>query len=896
MSTQNNNSGITDDEIKRAKDYADALDKLKASISGVNSKLPEFSDGLQAGLKALGEKLPDVIDSITKLNAQNKELAASGQKPVSILSQLASSMFSWNSLISVGVTLLATYSGAIISWVSELIKGETRLTALGKVMKDTKIIMEAVNQSRSQGLQNAQPELAHLKLLYNATQNQNLASKERKKALDEIRDLYPDYFKGISNETILNGNATKQYNDLTNAIIAASRARAAEEIMTKNQVRQLGNDDKLTGLAAKLKQYEAQLKIAQKENEDVVSHPVIGGSSFAPGSDSREQAAYSKLSEIQDRRNELKKTVADITTDSKLLDGQNKALIKSVSDYTEKYGIKVITGLKTTESVRQQSLKTGNKDTTDYLSEAEKIRKDSLTRQLKTTFDAYGTEALAENKRYKQEVEGLNTLFDKKHISAEEYNKVNLQLESEHRNNLSQIIEKYNREDKVKAEQAQQELIALQNKGMAEGAEKQKNILIQQKNENLQLIQKSDDEIISQQQKLKIQMALAVAAGYQNDIVDLKKQLEAKENLLTINKDKRVEIEKQTQVELAKIDAESVKNEKLKKDQQAINQDQANVDGADSPSAKLAAEKQLIWDKAQYEIDTAEGNSVKIKEIETKRNKDIAALDKQNQKQRAEQAIQITQQVASAAFSLISNSIKSASEAKIKGLENDKARELSNTNLTKTQKTAIEAKYKKKENDEKIKAFKAEQKIQIAQAVINGAIAITKTLATTGMPFAIPLIAADVAMTAIQIATIASQKPPQFARGGRFVSDGRGALLPGYSRTDNTNAYLRSGEAVVVSEAMRNPWARNLVSAINVAHGGRDFSMRNPGNGYAIGGIYTDGGNTNRYYNQPVNDVKELANTIAYQMINNFPPIYVDVKDVNNQQNILAQTVDRVNL
>jgi hypothetical protein len=120
--------------------------------------------------------------------------------------------------------------------------------------------------------------------------------------------------------------------------------------------------------------------------------------------------------------------------------------------------------------------------------------------------------------------------------------------------------------------------------------------------------------------------------------------------------------------------------------------------------------------------------------------------------------------------------------------------------------------------------------------------------------------------------------------------------LPGYSRTDNTNAYLRSGEAVVVSEAMRNPWARNLVSAINVAHGGRDFSMPNTGRGYAIGGIFTDGGNANRYYNQPVNDIKDMANTLAYQMINNFPPIYVDVKDVNNQQNILAQTVNRVNL
>ena len=258
--------------------------------------------------------------------------------------------------------------------------------------------------------------------------------------------------------------------------------------------------------------------------------------------------------------------------------------------------------------------------------------------------------------------------------------------------------------------------------------------------------------------------------------------------------------------------------------------------------------------------------------------------------------LQTAQQVSNSAFSILQNSIKSQSTAKIKQLETQKDAELKNSSLTSSQKQAIEEKYKKKEADEKTKAFKAEQRASILQAVINGALAITKVTAQSGIlgAFVIPGIIAE---TAIQVATIAAQKTPQYAKGGlHYKSDGKGALLPGYSRTDNTNAYLRSGEAVVVSEAMRDPWARNLVSAINVAYGGRDFSMSNPGRGYAIGGIFTDGGNSNRYYNQPMNDQKDLANTIAYQMINNFPPVYVDVKDINNQQNILAQTVNRVNL
>lgn len=327
-----------------------------------------------------------------------------------------------------------------------------------------------------------------------------------------------------------------------------------------------------------------------------------------------------------------------------------------------------------------------------------------------------------------------------------------------------------------------------------------------------------------------------------------------------------------------------------------IPQDEKDVKKAILPGQKLDAEKQLITDKYNYEIAMADGNSQKIKELTAQREEAITQLTQQYEQQRTEFALQSAQKVSDAAFSILKNNIKAGADAKVKDLESQKDAELSNKNLTANQRKSIEDKYKKKEAEEKTKAFKAEQRASILQAVINGALAITKATAQSGMlaPFVIPGIIAE---TAIQVATIAAQKAPQYAKGGlHFKSDGRGAVLSGYSRADDTNAYLRSGEAVVVSEAMRNPWARNLVSAINVAYGGRDFSVSNPGRGYAIGGIFTDGGNANRYYSQPANDVKDLANTLAYQMINNFPPIYVDVKDVNNQQNILAQTVNRVNL
>jgi hypothetical protein len=327
----------------------------------------------------------------------------------------------------------------------------------------------------------------------------------------------------------------------------------------------------------------------------------------------------------------------------------------------------------------------------------------------------------------------------------------------------------------------------------------------------------------------------------------------------------------------------------------------------DSPRADPQQDPDDQTELSAPVISDAQKTSDALKQIESDRlvqqikDDDAARAQKlAKEKQAAQQLkdfeLQTAGQVSSAAFSILQNSIKQQTDAKLAALENQKNSELSNSNLTSTQKIAIEAQFKKKEDAVKLKAFKQEQEAALAQAVINGALAITKVTSQTGVlsPLVIPEIIAE---TAIEIAKITAEKPPAYAIGGlHYSSDGRGGVLPGYSRTDNTNAYLRSGEGIVVSEAMRAPWARNLVSAINVGFGGRDFSIANPGRGYAVGGIFTDGGNANRYYNAPVNDQKNLANTIAYQMINNFPPVYVDVKDINNQQNILAQTINRVNL
>lgn len=67
---------------------------------------------------------------------------------------------------------------------------------------------------------------------------------------------------------------------------------------------------------------------------------------------------------------------------------------------------------------------------------------------------------------------------------------------------------------------------------------------------------------------------------------------------------------------------------------------------------------------------------------------------------------------------------------------------------------------------EKLKAFKREQTLQIASALVNAAQAALKSMAIMGFPLGLIGVGVSAAMAAIQIGIIKSQKPPSFAKGG----------------------------------------------------------------------------------------------------------------------------------
>lgn len=174
----------------------------------------------------------------------------------------------------------------------------------------------------------------------------------------------------------------------------------------------------------------------------------------------------------------------------------------------------------------------------------------------------------------------------------------------------------------------------------------------------------------------------------------------------------------------------------------------------------------------------------------------------------------------------------------------------------------------------------------IAQATINTYLGVTSVLKDDTVPtFLKPaLVAVDIATGLAAVANIV-KTPTKFAVGGVFEHDGYGGVLPGYSKYDNINAQLRGGEGIVVSEAMQDPVARNLVSAINTAYGGRDFSVP----GYSI-----DGGLTSRALQPDIASAEMVSAAVATAIKN--VTIVTDVKDIITETGKRNLLVDNANL
>lgn len=120
--------------------------------------------------------------------------------------------------------LISLISGPLIDAFEEWYNSIDKVSDAQKLLKAN---LENYNDVNAEANKNAAKQITDLKILYDASTNVNLSMKDRLAAVKGLQNEFPDYFKNINQETILNGGAKSAYDALTDSILANARAKAA---------------------------------------------------------------------------------------------------------------------------------------------------------------------------------------------------------------------------------------------------------------------------------------------------------------------------------------------------------------------------------------------------------------------------------------------------------------------------------------------------------------------------------------------------------------------------------------------------------------------------------------------------------------------------------------------
>lgn len=118
--------------------------------------------------------------------------------------------------------------GLLIAFAAKSAKATTEAERLARAQKK---IADAEREAEA----NCAVELKTLEALYKATQDQSLAMDQRLNAVARLQQQYPDYFKNLSQEAILAGNAADAYERLRQSIIRSAQAEARKELLAETE-------------------------------------------------------------------------------------------------------------------------------------------------------------------------------------------------------------------------------------------------------------------------------------------------------------------------------------------------------------------------------------------------------------------------------------------------------------------------------------------------------------------------------------------------------------------------------------------------------------------------------------------------------------------------------------
>lgn len=737
----------TDQEIgnfrRNVGNYASAFDGLGNSVAQITREFPAFTVSAQTGFLALSNNIPILADEIGRLVTRNKELVAQGKPVQNVFKRIGGAIFSFQSLISLGITLLVIYGKELGEFVDSLFKTENQLDDAAKAQ-------EAFNKAQEEGSEAAASEITTLQALFEITRDVTEAQEDRLKAADRIIELSNGQIDAQQRLNLLEESSINIQNRLVKSI--ANRQIATALLAS--------NDERNQKIASNLIEIdERRLRIIELTNRQLVLE------------DNLQKASSISLEAVNKARRELQETNTVLINEQQVEDD----LIAENTRLREK---------------NNEVIQTARNLSDDFIdSITESNRATSLNNSL--TADRFALEQF----RLEQIIEINQSIVDNDENSAIKRTKTAIQLQQDQLK-LSELQRDFeikilkeslsNREITIQQFRLREELINeqfiarntnIQNEAVDtsikifEDSFRQRMAVIQDFAENRR---QENDRVINELQD-SLRKRGALEEEIEREVNDRKRELRLQDLKELIDKTKKelevialsAEQRKILRKELSDLEA-SLSDEEL--DKFTENQQR----------------RQEILEQSVDGISKALSEAFGLDARVSTRFFDTLITNFDQVAQKGESSFREIAEVAAASFDFIGEISNAAFERNIANLDaqieaNNEYYEnlLENEELTEEQREALENQRDAKEkqlqeqrNRELEKQARAKKAFDAAEVIANTAVAVSKALAQGGFVFGIPFSTAVAALGAVQLATVLAQPIPRFAEGGEMDHDG----------------------------------------------------------------------------------------------------------------------------
>lgn len=199
--------------------YQKTWDGLGISISQAVRELPAVAVSLNTFFLGISNNIPIVVDEIKRLRRQNELLAAEGKEQISVTRSIVKSLFSFNTILVVLLTVFSMYGKGIITWIDKTLAGRDAAKSFEDALED-------LNDELGKGSTGSYGQ--QIAVLRRLSENWKDLGDNIKAQTQWIKDNEKEFSKlGITIDSI--NDANNAFVDNTESVVAAYKARAKAE-------------------------------------------------------------------------------------------------------------------------------------------------------------------------------------------------------------------------------------------------------------------------------------------------------------------------------------------------------------------------------------------------------------------------------------------------------------------------------------------------------------------------------------------------------------------------------------------------------------------------------------------------------------------------------------------